>query len=312
MNNFLKTDNNHKSGQVTIIGPPNSGKSTLLNSLLGQKLSIVTPKPQTTRNRISGILHRDDAQIIFLDTPGIHQTTQTLNSFFIETAWQTLTESDLIVLLLDTLKYKGKIDLLEKDVYPFLGPIQKQSLPLIIGLNKIDRLADKKALLPGIQKIHNLFSQAEVFPVSALTGENTQKLLEQIIKLLPTCPPLFSEDQLSLLPMRFFASEIIREKLFFVLEQELPYNLAVQVDHWQEIPEKNLVHISAVVYVARKSHKSIVIGKKGTRLKDIGQKARMELEEMMDQKVYLQLWVKVKPKWTEDRNFISQLQPESC
>jgi len=296
-----------KCGIVALIGPPNAGKSTLLNSYLGQKISIVTPKPQTTRNRINGILHREDCQIVFLDTPGIHKSNQTLNRFLVETAWQALHGADIILLLLDGSRYIDKPSLLDKEITPLTNPLQNQHENLIIAINKIDKVKNKNKLLPLIDQLQKYFPDIEIFLISALTGEKTYELLEEIKKRLPVGPPLFPEDQISSVPLRFMAAEIVREKLFLKLEKELPYSVAVDIEHWEEDEEKQLTRIHATIYVAKKNHKQIVIGHKGQKLKQIGIEARKELEALLDRKVYLQLWVKVKPRWNEDERFISNL-----
>lgn len=299
-----------RCGIVAIAGPPNSGKSTLLNCFLGEKLSIVTPKPQTTRNRISGILNQEDAQIIFLDTPGIHYTTESLNAFLVETAWQALEGADQVLLLLDSSRYIHNIFRLKKDLAVIYERLLGSGLPITVALNKEDLIREKREILPLIEAMREYFPDLKFFPVSAVQGRGTMELLEHLKQGLPLSPPLYPEDQLSTLPMRFLASEIIREKLFLSLEQELPYSVAVQIEHWQEDREKDMLNIGAVIYVSRKNHKAMVIGAKGRKLKEVGQAARMELEDFLDQKVFLQLWVKVKPKWTQNRRFLLELAME--
>lgn len=306
-----KSREDFHSGICAIIGPPNSGKSTLLNTLLGQKISIVTPKPQTTRNRISGILNRDDAQVLFLDTPGIHHTRQTLNRFIVDTAWQTLAEADCVLLLLDGALYTRKgIKKLHEDLRPFSNRFQDLGLPLFLALNKIDLIRDRTRLLPLMEQLAGLFPDIDLYPVSAVTGDGTADLVQACLKGLPGEVPLFPEDQLSTLPMRFFAQEIIREKLFLVMQQEIPYSIAVEIENWQELPEKNLTLIQAVIYVAQSQHKHIVIGKQGDRLKQVGREARLEINALLGQRSHLELWVKVKPKWHENRSFLQQLLPD--
>ena len=307
----IETRHSFQSGICAIIGPPNSGKSTLLNTLLGQKVSIVTPKPQTTRNRISGILNRAEAQIVFLDTPGIHHTTQSLNRFIVNTAWQTLAEADCLLLVLDAALYTRKgAQKLRTDLAPFSTRVQRLGLPLLLALNKVDSLRDRTRLLPLMEQLAELFPDVDLYPISACTGDGTERLVQACLNALPEAMPLFPEDQLSTLPMRFFAQEIIREKLFLVLNQELPYSIAVEIENWQELPEKDLTVIQAVIYVAQSQHKQIVIGKHGARLKQVGREARLELNTMLDQRTHLELWVKVKPKWYENRSFLEQLLPE--
>jgi len=300
-----------RCGVVVITGPPNSGKSTLLNCFLGEKLSIVTPKPQTTRNRISGIYQEESTQILFLDTPGIHHTTKSLNTFLVETAWQALEGADHVLLLLDASRYVERHKRLRRDLEVIHQRLAQSGLPLTVALNKQDLVHQKRELLPLLESLRAYFPDTEFFVLSATRGEGTLELLEHIKQHLPRSPFLYPEDQLSTLPMRFLASEIIREKLFLSLEQELPYSLAVQTEYWDQDPECGMLHIGAVIYVSTKSHKAMVIGAKGRMLKEVGQAARLELEAMLGQRVYLQLWVKVKPRWTENRNFLQGLAPEN-
>lgn len=312
-NHTLKNRQAHHSGICAIIGPPNSGKSTLLNLFLGQKLSIVTPKPQTTRNRISGILTREDAQVLFLDTPGIHKSEKALNRMIVNIAWQTLAEADLILFVLDGSRYSGyrAMSRLERDLSPVFKRLKSHFQPLILAINKIDLIGSRPRLLPLIEHLAGIFPQAEIVPISALNAEHTTELLRLLIQKLPVNLPIFPEDQLSTLPMRFFAAEIIREKLILVLNQEIPYSIAVEIESWQEIPGKNLTEVHAVIYVARQNHKQIVIGKQGSRLKQVGREARLELSSILEQRIHLELWVKVKPNWYENRSFLQELLPES-
>ena len=297
----------HRSGIVAIIGPPNAGKSTLLNTFIGQKLAIVTPKPQTTRTSVSGILSSEQGQILFLDTPGIHHTRQTMNAMMVDIAWRTLESSDSILLVLDASRYVKQPGLLPKDLSAMLKRLTRLPIPMHIALNKLDLVKDKRGLLPLMQSVAELFPDADLFPVSALNAQETDKLLEAVMFSLPEAPPLFPQDQLSTLPMRFLATEIIREKLFFALDKELPYAVAVSIDNWVERPEQGLVEIYATIVVPRKSTKGIVIGAKGARLKEIGQKSRLEISDMLECDVYLNLWVKVQSKWNEDRRFLQEL-----
>ena len=300
----------HRCGIVAIIGPPNAGKSTLLNHFLGEKLAIVTPKPQTTRNQISGILSRDEAQIIFLDTPGIHYSRQTLNSFLVETAWQALESADAILFILDASRYRTSFRLLQRDLESFRKRLGSASLPVVVGLNKIDLVREKPSLLPIMETVSDFATAKDIHLLSAAQGTGTSELLEGMIRLLPHSPPLFPPDQLSNLPQHFLASEIIREKLFLSLQQELPYATAVSIERWQELPEEGRVFISGLIYVTKANHKKMIIGRKGQNLKSIGVAARQELELMLEMPVHLELWVKVKPGWTEDRRFLLQLSPQ--
>ncbi|MFO8032382.1 MAG: GTPase Era [Desulfohalobiaceae bacterium] len=298
-----------KFGIVAIIGPPNAGKSTLLNSFLGQKLAIVTPKPQTTRNRISGILSQEEAQIVFLDTPGLHQSAQALNRHLVQSAWQALAEADLVLLVLDAGRYTKDLRRLQKDLGELQASRDMQGMQLAVVLNKTDQLRDKKHLLPVIDSLHRTWPGAEIFPASALQDSGTQEVLNHILLHLPPGPALYPEDQLSTLPLRFLASEIIREKLFLFLQQELPYSLAVQIEGWQEEEMSGLVLIHAVIYVSRTAHKPMVIGQKGQMLKKVGREARLELEHILGQQVHLELWVKVRSDWIKNQKALQELIP---
>ncbi|MDL2314447.1 GTPase Era [Desulfovibrio sp. OttesenSCG-928-C14] len=297
----------HRCGWVALMGPPNAGKSTLLNSYLGQKLAIVTPRPQTTRNQITGILSGPDAQIIFMDTPGIHQLRGKMNRLLLQSAWQAMDSADALLLVLDGDMYARKPEFLDHDVKPILPALQAEKRPVLIAVNKIDLLGDKSKLLPLLETLHGFLPNAEIFPVSALTRETLPALLEQIKKSVPEAPAQFPEDQLSTLPLRFMAAELIREKLFMSMRQELPYFTAVDIENWEEEPERNFTRINAVIYVGRASHKGMVIGQGGKNLKQVGQNARKEIEELLGGKVHLELWVKVKENWPEDLNFLHTL-----
>ncbi len=298
------------SGTVAIVGPSNAGKSTLLNTFLGQKISIVTSKPQTTRNRISGILNQEDAQILFLDTPGIHHAKNPMNQYIANMARQALRETDMIVLLLDAFRYFNNRNKFDGDMALFSQELKKTGRSLVIAMNKVDLLSNKQELLPLMEKCSAVWPEAELFPISAQKKIHTDSLKRYLVQSLPKGPPMFPEDQLSTLPMRFLASEIVREKLFEELRQELPYSVAVDIDHWEEIPEKDLVIINGLIYVSKYNHKQIVIGHKGALLKKIGQRARQELIEFIGQRVHLQLWVKVKTQWNEDKRLLAQLIPD--
>ena len=304
---MTETKGDFRSVIVALIGPPNAGKSTLLNQIIGEKVAIVSPKPQTTRNQITGILTRENVQIVFLDTPGVHQRKGKLNSLLLKAAWDGLVAADVIVLLLDGYLYSQKPQVMERDLGVLANRLRKVKNPLFIAVNKVDRVKDKKILLPLSERLNELFPDVEIFFISALNRYGIEELLNKIVPALPYGPPLYPEDQISTLPLRFMVAEIIREKLFLCLHKELPYNLAVQVEQWEE--SETLAKIMATIYVSRSSHKPIVIGHKGQLLKKIGQQSRLEIEEIVGKKVYLELWVKIKPKWTENTSFLLSLGP---
>lgn len=298
----------HKTGFVAMIGPANAGKSTMLNNYLGQKLAIVSPKPQTTRNQINGILSRSDAQVIFVDTPGLHEGRGVLHKAMVHTTRQAQSGADSLLLVLDANMYARKLHYLENDLPRLLDQAAMTKGPMFIALNKIDLLKDKSALLPVMARLEQAWPGTPTFPVSALTGEGLPELLEAVVSSLPEGPPMYPEDQLSTLPVRFMAQEIIREKLFNSLRQELPYAVTVDIELWDE-PEDpaQSLRIEAVIYVARSTHKAMVIGKQGQLLKEIGTQARREIEELIDRKVFLNLWVKVRENWSQDPSFLRGL-----
>lgn len=301
----------HKFGYVAIMGPPNAGKSTLMNTYLGDKVAIVTPKPQTTRNQISGILSEPSAQVIFVDTPGVHQLRGKMNRMLVQSAWQAMHGADLILVVLDGDIYVRRPESLEPDLEPMLKAIAQETRPVAVAVNKVDLFHDKSRMLPLLQQLHEAWPQAEIFPVSALTGDGLPPLLDFIKKRLPDAPAQFPEDQLSTVPLRFMVAEIIREKLFISLKQELPYYTAVNIEQWQEDAERKFTTIHAVIYVGRANHKGMVIGKSGQHLKQIGIDARKEIEALLEHRVHLELWVKVREGWTEDQSFLQALHSAS-
>jgi GTP-binding protein Era len=294
----------HKFGTVALLGPPNAGKSTLMNQYLGQKVAIVSPRPQTTRNRISGIYTDDESQIVFLDTPGIHQLRGKMNRFLLESAWNALASSDAVVVLVDAALYASKPHLLDKEIKPLVKPVSETGRPVLVAVNKVDRIKDKPAMLPVMAKLGELWPDAEFIPISALRGKGTDELKTKLLEYLPEGPPMFPEDQISTAPVRFMASEIIREKLFYSLRQELPYSTAVEIEQWDEESRSDMTVINAVIYTAHKNHKGMIIGKQGSNLKKIGSEARVEISELLGAKVHLELWVKVRSGWTEDPGFL--------
>lgn len=282
-----------KSGLVAILGAPNAGKSTLLNRLLGQKISITSKKPQTTRNRILGVVHRAGSQMVFLDTPGIHRATQPLNVRIVDAALATLTEADLVLLVIDAqAPDKASEQLL-------LNKLSQQHLPVIMALNKIDKI-ERATLLVQIDSWSKRFPFAGLVPVSAKRGDQVDRLLDAMEADLPPGPPFFPADSLTDLPTRFIAAELIREKAFRLTGQEIPYAVAVTIDSYTEEKMGALIRIHATIHLERASQKGIVIGKRGAKLKQIGEAARADLERMLDGKVFLKLFVRVQKNWTRD------------
>lgn len=299
----------HRCGWVALMGPPNAGKSTLTNALVGQKVAIVTAKPQTTRNRIVGILTQKDAQVIFMDTPGVHalrgQTRGQLGKIMVQSAWQSFAVANCIVLVIDGDLYLRKPDFMERDLAPLIQPLAEEERPVVVVVNKVDLFHDKSRMLPLLESVAQMFPKAEIFPASALRSNGVEQLLELIRSHLPEGEAQFPEDQLSTAPMKFMAAEIIREKLFEKLYQEVPYSVAVDVEVWDEEDDRVLIH--AAIYVAKPSHKAMVIGRAGEGIKAIGTAARKEIRDLVDKKVHLELWVKVREDWVDDPQFLHSL-----
>ena len=299
----------HRCGWVALMGPPNAGKSTLTNALVGQKVAIVTAKPQTTRNRIVGILTQKDAQVIFMDTPGVHalrgQTRGQLGKIMVQSAWQSFAVANCIVLVIDGDLYLRKPDFMERDLAPLIQPLAEEERPVVVVVNKVDLFHDKSRMLPLLESVAQIFPKAEIFPASALRRNGVEQLLELIRSHLPEGEAQFPEDQLSTAPMKFMAAEIIREKLFEKLYQEVPYSVAVDVEVWDEEDDRVLIH--AAIYVAKPSHKAMVIGRAGEGIKAIGTAARKEIRDLVDKKVHLELWVKVREDWVDDPQFLHSL-----
>lgn len=292
---------NFKSGYVAIVGAPNVGKSTLLNRFLGQKTAIVSPRPQTTRNRIVGILTQPQYQLIFLDTPGIHKPQKALGRFMLEAATGTLREVDIILLTIDDRSFP-----VDSDTALVLENLRGISTPVILVVNKIDQIK-KEALLPLMATYKDLHDFKAIVPISALTGEGLDLLLAEILTFIPPGSPYYPSDMITDQPERFVAAEIIREKIFRLTGQEIPYATAVIIDEFKENVGKQIVAISATIYVEKDSQKGILIGKGGSLLKKIGEAARKEIELMVGTKVFLKLWVKVFKGWTKSPEFIKQL-----
>lgn len=289
-----------KSGFVGIIGRPNVGKSTLLNTLLGEKVAITTPKPQTTRNRILGIMNIDGGQIVFLDTPGIHRAKTPLNVQMVKSAMGTFGEADVLLLLLE-----ADMGLHDDDTF-VLDSLKGIRTPVILVINKID-LVKKEALLPLIDTLKDLYAFEEIVPVSALKGFGVDRLTAILRRLLPEGPKLFPDDMITDRTERFIASEIIREKILLLTRQEIPYATAVVVEAFKEEEERNFIRIQASIIVEKDSQKGIVIGKKGAMLKDIGRQARKDLERFFNAHIYLELFVKVRKDWTRDERLLKEL-----
>ena len=287
-----------KSGFVAVVGRPNAGKSTLVNALVGSKVSIVTPVPQTTRNRILGIVNRPDAQIILMDTPGIHKPFSRLNEQMMAFVRQALAERDLAVLIVDASEKFGRGD-------EFAVDFLRQYAPrTILALNKID-VIHKPSLLPLIERYSKSYEFEEIIPISALKGNGVAELLDAAVQRLPEGPRYFPEEIYTDQPERFLASEIVREKIIGHTRQELPYVTAVLIESFEE--GESLTRIHAVIVVEKESQKPIVIGAGGQRLKQIGTEARADLEKLFPPKVFLELYVKVEPHWRDDRGLIAQL-----
>ena len=288
-----------KSGFVVIIGLPNVGKSTLLNQLLGTKVSIVSPKPQTTRFNIKGVLTRDNFQIIFVDTPGIHDAKSLFNQLMVKEALNALQEVDIILWVMDV---THRIPEEEK----ILDLIKKANKPTILVLNKID-LIKKQELLPIIDYFSKLHEFHAIIPISALKNDGLDRVLNELIKLLPEGPFYYESHQVTDLPLNLLIAEIIREKIFLLTYQEIPYSTAVKVEEIKEEPEKNLLYIQATIFIERDSQKGIIIGKGGRMLKKIGTLAREELEFLLGKKIYLDLWVKALKDWRERETYIRRI-----
>lgn len=290
----------HRSGFVAIVGRPNAGKSTLLNQLLGEKIAIVTPKPQTTRNRITGVRTAPTSQIIFLDTPGIHQGRSLINRRMVETALKSLREADAVLWLVDAREGIRKEDEM------IARTLQESDAAAFVLLNKID-LVPKSQLLPLMERCSALLPDREIIPISALKRENLPLLVDRLERRLPEGPRYYSEGEITDQTERFIASEIIREKIFALTREEIPYATAVTIEEFKEKEEKKLVVIKATVLTDRESHKPILIGKKGAMLKEIGRQAREDLEAFLGCKVFLELFVKVDKGWSQDPHTLTEL-----
>jgi GTP-binding protein Era len=291
-------ENGYKSGFISIIGRPNVGKSTFLNRVIGQKIAIMSDKPQTTRNKIQGVLSLPDAQMIFIDTPGIHKPKHKLGDFMMKVAQNTLKEVDLVLFMVNAEEGFGRGEefILEK--------FQTVNTPIFLVINKIDQIHPDK-LLPIIESYKEKYDFKEIVPISALEGNNVERLLEQIKGFLPEGPQYYPADQVTDHPERFIITELIREKALHLTREEIPHSLAVVMDKMERQPNKDIIHVMATVIVERDSQKGIIIGKQGSMLKEIGKRARVDIENLLGSKVFLELWVKVQKDW---RNKMSQLR----
>jgi len=292
------------SGFVALAGRPNVGKSTLVNALVERKVSIVTAKPQTTRHRILGIVNRPDAQIVLVDTPGLHTNARrALNRLMNRTAAQAIAEADLNLFLVEGTRWLP-------DDQAALDRIQRVGRPIIAVVNKVDKVKPREKLLPFLAELGKRAPFADIVPVSALRRTNLDRLVKVISAHLPEGPPLYPAEQVTDRSERFLAAEIVREKLTLALSDELPYGLSVEVEAYEVAPDGR-VSIAAVIWVERKGQKAIVIGEKGERLKSIGRAARLELKRMLATPVYLELWVKIKENWADDERALRSLGYES-
>ena len=292
-------DGDFRCGYIALVGRPNVGKSTLLNRILGQKISITSRRPQTTRHRVLGIKTHDTAQLIYVDTPGIHDYSgRAMNRHMNRTASNVLPDVDVVVFLVDGFKWTGDDDLV-------LKKLDNIDCPVILVVNKIDLLANRDELLPRLQELSGKRSFEQVIPVSATKGDNVTALETAIETLLPQAPAMFPEDQVTDRSVRFLAAELVREKLFRKLGKELPYGLTVEIESFRSEP--GITHIHALIWVERKSQKTIVIGRQGRVLKEVGMEARKDIEALIDGKVNLKLWVKIKEGWADDERALRSL-----
>jgi len=288
----------HRFGSVALVGRPNVGKSTLLNALIGQKISIVSPKPQTTRHRILGILTRPQAQLVFLDTPGLHGGHgRQLNRAMNRAALAALAEADVVVLVTDARVFGD-------DDAAVLEQAVAAGRPVVLVLNKIDEMKPRSRLLPAIEALSRRHAFAAIVPVSATRGENLEGLLAEIERLLPEGPPAWPEDQVTDRSERFLAAEIVRERLMHALHDELPYGVSVEIERWEE--SEGRITINAVIWVEREPQRKIVIGEGGARIKGVGRAARLALNELLGRRVHLELWVKVRENWADSEQALRQ------
>lgn len=290
----------HRAGFVALGGRSNVGKSTLLNRLVGHKVAIVTPRPQTTRRRILGIRNDPDAQFLLIDTPGIHETRKPLNRQMVETARRALKEGEVVLAVIEAAEHINAED------RAMIKEVRALGHPAIIVINKIDRIR-RERLLPLVDECAREFPDAEIVPVSALSGENVEELLATIRKMLPESPPLMPGDEYTDQSERMIAEEIVREKIFLQMREEIPFSTAVRVEQFSEEPDRGLKRIAALIIVEREAHKGMLIGAGGRTLKEIGTRARIELEDMLSARVFLELHVKVERNWTRDPRKLAEI-----
>lgn len=290
-------NSSYKSGFVTLIGRPNVGKSTLMNQIIGQKIAITSNKPQTTRNRIQTVYSEENGQIIFLDTPGIHKAKNKLGEYMVTVAERTLNEVDVILWLVEPTTYIGAGE------QHIAETLKRVKTPVILVINKIDTVK-KEELLPVIESYQKLHEFAEIVPVSAMNGENKENLVSTIFEYLEEGPRFYDEDTITDQPERQIVAELIREKALRLLNDEIPHGIAVSIEKMKERKGGKIMDIEATIVCERDSHKGIIIGKKGAMLKNIGMNARREIENLLDQQVNLQLWVKVRKDWRDSDMFL--------
>lgn len=299
----MNNPDHYKCGYIAIIGRPNVGKSTLLNRILGLKLSITSRKPQTTRHQILGVKTLENAQYVYVDTPGIHSGgKKAINRYMNKAASSVIHDVDVLLFLVQALKWTDEDQMV-------LDKLKDVTAPIVLVINKVDIVEEKEKLLPFIQQISQKYTFNNVIPLSAKKGENVASLEQTIGELLPENPPLFQEDEYTDRSVRFLVAELIREKLVRELGKELPYETTVEIEQFKE--DEKLVTIHAVILVEKKGQKAIIIGNQGSRLKSIGTKARLDMEKLLDKKVFLQLWVKVKAGWSDSESALRSLGYDS-
>ena len=294
-----RSNKKFRSGFVAIIGRPNVGKSTLMNHLIGQKIAIMSDKPQTTRNKIHGVYTTNDTQIVFLDTPGIHKPQSKLGNYMMQTAESALREVEAALFLIDASEGLGGGDRF------IIEQLKKVKTPVFLVMNKIDKV-EPEQLLPMITQYNELHEFAEIIPISALKGNNVETLLEQLSRYLPEGPQYYPADQITDHPEQFVCSELIREKILHMTREEIPHSIAVTIEDMR-VKENGVVYIGAVIFVERDSQKGIIIGKKGDLLKEVGKQARKDIEALLGSRIFLELWVKVKKDWRNQERVLKDL-----